>query len=84
MPTNTIIEENQLRPLYVRIPNQLHSYLDSLKGETGISKSDSITLILLAAKSLIDSETILEMFDKYMLEGNVDFKTAITENHTAA
>lgn len=58
-------------PLYVRVPRESHHYLDTIKEESGISKSDSVTLLLHVASKLIDAKMMQEMFDEYMLEGDV-------------
>jgi len=81
----TVIEDstnNYTQPLYIRIPIELHEYLDNLKEETGISKSDIVTLILVIARRLVDPKAILELFDDYMLRGDdgLDFTVINTLN----
>lgn len=68
---NDADDNGYAHPLYVRIPKSQHDYLDSIKEQTGISKSDAVTLFLHVAGKLIDANTLLEMFDEYMLEGDV-------------
>lgn len=62
-------ELNQEKPLYTRIPKGLHVYLDEIKNDTGISKSDSLTLILLYAQKILTNKEIVKMFEEYMLNG---------------
>jgi hypothetical protein len=63
--------DNITTPLFVRVPQHQHNYLDSIKDSTGISKSDAVTLFLHVMSKLVDEKKLVEMFDEYMLDGDV-------------
>lgn len=56
-------------PLYVRVPDEVHSYLERIKDETGLTKSDITTLILEISRKYITDQDIKEMFLDYTVLG---------------
>lgn len=57
-------------PLYInKVPNEIQDYLNKIKEETGITKSDAVTLILEVANKFITPEQISHLYDQYLLFG---------------
>lgn len=56
-------------PLYVKVPATAQDYLSTVKQVTGITKTDSVTLILEVAAKFIPVEKLSKMFDDYTLLG---------------
>lgn len=55
--------------LNVYVPHELNDFIDEVRSETGVTKSDFITLLLSYAQANFSHEDILALIDKMTLFG---------------
>lgn len=68
-------------PLYVKVPAHVQDYLNGVKEDTGITKTDAVTLIMEIATKFIPAEVLSEMYDNYTLLGDDGLNLSDICNH---